>query len=229
MLLLLSSHDSCTRPRSHKTRTQRGEGCVLVIKQGLSWASTNTQRRPEGKGAGLAWYLIVTAVSHWQCELIYQRRTWTIWTQAHAAKPYVQTHLFAHKQRVIGNMYRLCWQKLEYVKWDIRKIASKKENQHHNFLIIPMIWWIVKRVKHWILQKKTQEMEVLRSLSGCLSTIKQLFVLFYYRVLIVLSVCVSFSVYDNGVYFMFPPQKNFMCFLNWAAEKQSLIYFLLYM
>lgn len=49
---------------------------------------------------------------------------------------------------------------------------------------------------------------------------QQHFVLFC-RVPIVLYVCVSFSVYDNGVYFMFPSQKNFMCFLNRATEKQK--------
>lgn len=76
-LLPLSSHDSFSH--SHKTRIQRRKGCVLVVKQGAELGlHKHTQRRPEGKGAGLAWYLIVTAVSHWQCELIYQRRTWTV-------------------------------------------------------------------------------------------------------------------------------------------------------
>lgn len=48
---------------------------------------------PQGTGAGLVWYLIVTAVSHWQRELIYQSCTWTVRTHAHATKPYAPTHL----------------------------------------------------------------------------------------------------------------------------------------
>lgn len=106
-LLLLLSHDSFCLAHTH-THTVLGKGCVLVIKQGGPSLPSQTPKHPEGKGAGLAWYLIVTAVSHWQCELIYQACTWTVRAQAHATKPYAQTHLFTGKQEVIFSMYLVC-------------------------------------------------------------------------------------------------------------------------
>lgn len=74
VLLLLLSHDSFSLTQTH---TAQG-GNVLVIKTGTELGLTNTHKQPEGKGAGLAWYLIVTAVSHWQWELIYQPSTWPV-------------------------------------------------------------------------------------------------------------------------------------------------------
>lgn len=117
VLLLLLSHGSFSLWLSHPN-TQRRGGYVLVIKQGQSLPSqTHTHTQPEGKGAGLAWYLIVTAVSHWQCELIYQPCTWTIWTYAHFTKPYEQIHMLTNRQEVCI----ICVVKLKSVHFNMKE------------------------------------------------------------------------------------------------------------